>query len=101
MFGAGPPSPAIEPFVGQGSLLISAHWRKTEPLVCAAIEAQEHTLQLLEALGSILPAGSTDPIASALLTDLFCMASSLREVLATGKPALVAQRIQGSCCGQQ
>ena len=36
-------------------LLISAHWRKTEHLVCAAIEAQDHTLQLLEALGSILP----------------------------------------------
>ena len=72
---------ALEPFVGPGSLLISAYWRKTEPLVCAAIEAQEHTIQLLEALGTILPAGSTDPKVSALLTGLSCTAFPTREAL--------------------
>ena len=46
--------PALEPFVGQGSPLISGFWRKTQPLGCAALEAQEHTIQLLEALGTIL-----------------------------------------------
>ena len=55
-------------FASLCSLLIFSYWRKTEPLVCTAIEAQEHTIQLLEALGSVLPAGSTDPRVSALLT---------------------------------
>ena len=59
--------PALEPFVGQSSLLVSAFWRKTEPLV-----SREHTIQLLEALGTILPAGSMDPRVSALLTGLSC-----------------------------
>ena len=76
--------PSLEPFVGQGSPLITSFWRKTEPLVCAAIETQEHTLhclQLLEALGTILPAGSTDPRGSALLTGLSCTAFPTREAL--------------------
>ena len=34
------PPPALEPFVGQGSLLISSYWRKTRPLVCVALETQ-------------------------------------------------------------
>ena len=49
--------PALEPFVGQCSL-ISSFWKRTKPFVCAALEAQEHTIQLLEALGAIFPAGS-------------------------------------------
>ena len=65
-----PPPPALEPFVGQGSMIIFSYWRKTEPLVCAALEAQEHTIQLLEALGSIPAAGSMGPRVSALLTGL-------------------------------
>ena len=60
-------------------MLISGFWKKTEPLVCAAIEAQEHTIQLLEALGTILPARSTDPRVSALLTGLSCMAFPTRD----------------------
>ena len=49
--------------------------------MCAALEAQEHIIQLLEALGSILPAGSMDPRVSALLTGLSCMAFPTREAL--------------------
>ena len=72
--------PTLEPFVGQGSLLVSGFWRKTEPLVCAAIEAQEHTIQLLEALGTI-PAAGSDPKVSALFTGLSCTAFPTREAL--------------------
>ena len=72
---------SLKPFVGPGSLLISAYWRKTEPLVCTAIDAQEHTIQLLEALGTILPSGSTDSKVSALLTGLSCTAFPTREAL--------------------
>ena len=67
--------------MGQVALLISTFWRKTEPLVCAAIEAQEHTIQLLEALGSIIPVGSTDPKVSALPTGISCTAFPMREAL--------------------
>ena len=49
--------------------------------MCVAIEAQEHTIQLLEALGTILPAGSKDPRASVLLTNLSCMAFPVQEAL--------------------
>ena len=62
-------------------MLISGFWRKTKPLVCATIEAQEHTIQLLEALGTILPAGSTDPRVRALLTGLSCTAFPTWEAL--------------------
>ena len=62
-------------------LLVSTFWRKTEHLVCAAIEAQKHTMQPLEVLGTILPAGSTDPRVSALLTSLSCTAFPMRKAL--------------------
>ena len=44
-------------------------------------EAQEHTIQMLEGLGSILPAGSTDPRVSSILTGLSCMAFPAWEAL--------------------
>ena len=72
------PPPTLESFVGQGSMLISSYWKKTEPLVCAAQEAQKHTIQFLEALGSILPAGSR---VSTLLTGLSCRGFPIREAL--------------------
>ena len=49
--------------------------------MCAALEAQEHTIHLLEVLGSILPARSTDPRVSTLLTGLSCRAFPTREAL--------------------
>ena len=49
--------------------------------MCTAIEAQEHTIQLLEALVTILPAGSTDPRVSVLLTGLSCTAFPMLEAL--------------------
>ena len=62
-------------------MLISGFWRKTEPLVYAAIEAQEHTIQLLEALGTIFPAESSDPRVIALFTGLSCTAFPTWEAL--------------------
>ena len=50
-------------------------------MACTAIEAQEHTIQLLDALGTILPAGSTDPRVVVLLTGLPCTAFPMQEAL--------------------
>ena len=89
--------PAITPVLGQGSFLISGFWRKTEPLVCAAIEVQEHTIQLLEALGTILPAGECVPHWPLL----YGLPHAGGPLQAAGKPALVVQGVHALRCGQQ
>ena len=42
-------------YVGQVSTLVSQYTKRVEPLACTTTEAHEHTIQLLEAVGTLLP----------------------------------------------
>ena len=53
----------------------------TEGLMCSAIEAHEHSSQLLEALTEIFPPGERDLRVTQLLSDLACTAYPTRDSL--------------------
>ena len=66
---------------GVTSPLITSYAGKTECLVCSAIEAHEHYIQLLKVLTKIFPLGEGDLRVSQLLLVLTCTAYPTRDSL--------------------
>ena len=63
-------APALASNLGSGSPLVSQYCENEETLLCCAIEAQGHTLQLLEALQVVLPFEQSDDKIRLLLMGL-------------------------------
>ena len=89
--------PALASYLGTGSPLVSQYCEKAEPLLCCAIEAQEHTLQLMEALQVALPFEQTDDKIRSLLKGLSETAYRTSEAL-TRSLVNVAKRIHAPRC---
>ena len=79
MVAAGPAP--LSRYHGVFSLLITSYSSKTESLVCSAIEALEHSIQLLEALTKIFPPEEGDFRVTRLLSGLACTAYPTRDAL--------------------
>ena len=74
------PAP-LSRYHGVTSPLITSYASKTRILVCSAIEAHKHFIQLLEALTKISSPGAGDLRVTPLFSGLACTASPTREVL--------------------
>ena len=74
------PAP-LSQYHGVTSPLVANLVSKTEGLVCSAIGAHEHSIQLLEALTKIFPLGEGDLRVTQLLSGLSCTAFPMRDAL--------------------
>ena len=77
-----PPAPApLSLYHGAISPVVGNYVSKTEGLVCSAIEAHEHSLELLEALTKIFPPGEGDFRVTQLVSCLACTVYPMRDAL--------------------
>ena len=78
---------------------LSAYYiSKTEGLVCSAIEAHKHNIQLLEALTKIFPLGEGDLRVTQLLSGLACTAYPRRDALYKQLGSLHILRRESALC---
>ena len=94
------PAPLTQ-YHGAASQVVASYVSKTEGLVCSAIEAHEHTLQLLEALTKIFPPGEENFRVTQLLSGLVCTAYPTRDALYKQLGNLhILRRVSSPCCTQ-